>query len=207
MCFTEFSQTLLVEVQVCQLSWCRNCTGSLERPMSRRWSCLHGIQSRVVPCVFGALKRAVLRTSSYVLFRRCRTSYVTIGSRLKAGRIVLNQVRVGERSQATAVELMVCRYQRVGWAIAEFERNLECSGTATALKRAVSEGGVETNTVFRPHSLSCVVPSAFLSLVQCGCATSSDELTFSLKSSCEMTSSRDHCATQWDRQKTACILV
>ena len=64
----------------------------------------------------------------------------------------------------------------VSWSIAEVERNLECGGKATALNGLYLREGVETNTFFRPHLLSCVVLSAFLSLVQRECATSSDEL-------------------------------
>ena len=88
---------------------------------------------------------------------------------------------------------MVCGCQCVSWSTAEVERNLECSGTATALKRAVSEEGAETNTF--SDSICCpVFPSSFLLLcsanVRRHLMNSRVAQVFE-----ERTSSRDQCAT------------
>ena len=130
-CFTEFSQTRLVEasglcfLQVCTLLWYRNRTGSLECDQCQDVGLVcKGFSLEWIPDVLVALRRALLRTRSYMLSGS--VSSVTIGSRLQAGRFVLNRLRVGECSQACSrEEADGVRYQLVSWSIAEVERNLE----------------------------------------------------------------------------------
>ena len=79
--------------------------------------------------------------------------------------MVVNALRRLKTHREAGVKLMVCGANVV---VAEKKR---CSGTATALKRAVSEGGVLSllhmlSRVSRQRSFSCA-----------DCATSSDELT------------------------------
>ena len=114
MYFTKPSQTQLVKacglcfLQVCQLQRNRKLYWKFGvRQMSRRWSRLHGIQSRVGPVRPCSSERSIAEDQQRRAFRKCRTSCVTTGGSLQSGRIVVNRLRVGECSQATAVEPMM----------------------------------------------------------------------------------------------------
>ena len=67
---------------------------------------MHGIQCRADPVCPRSSEKSIAEDQKLCAFRKCRTSYVTIGSRLQAGGVVLSQLRVDESFQATVAEPM-----------------------------------------------------------------------------------------------------